>query len=403
MNSKKPVFVAVIGFIMMLFIGVFYAWSLFRIQLVEIFTDWTSAQCSLNFTIFVMCFCCAGFLGGKLSGKIGRRYTLGIGALLVLAGGFLFTTIGNLPSQRAILVVYVAYGLLCGVGSGIAYNVIISGVGLLFSKNAGMISGILLTGFGFGSLLLGIVVEKLIASFPFFTVFRVMTIVIVAIMALGAFSFPRRPVVSSAVGSSLHNDRSLTPAQVLRSPAFWLYMFWVIFMNSAGLLVINSAAVIAASFGAMASLGLIVSLFNGFARIGIGVFFDRFGSRTSILANTGFALAASCLLFVSAVTRAIPLMFLGLILAGISYGSTMALNASVMKAQFGPAHYAVNFSLITLSGIPSSFLGPYVSGVLQDAANGSYNTTFLAMIGFSACAMVFYIFLRRKLVSNHSG
>lgn len=184
---------------------------------------------------------------------------------------------------------------------------------------------------------------------------------------------------------------------MLKTPAFWLYMIWVIFMNSTGLLVINSAASIAAYFGAIASLGMIVSMFNGFARIGIGVFFDHFGSKLSVAANTCCSLLAGLLLLTAALTGFIPCMFIGLIIAGISYGSTMALNASVIKDLFGAKHFGVNFSVITLSGIPSSILGPYVSGLLQDQAGGSYTTTFIAMCIFSVIAFVLFFLMRHFL------
>lgn len=395
MNSSSRMITAVIGFFMMLFIGVFYAWSLFRLQLVELFPDWTSADCSLTFTIFIMCFCTAGFLGGKLTGWLGRRYALWIGAALILIGGMLFTCIGSMPSRSALLIVYLSYGLICGVGAGIGYNVIISGVGGLFPKSAGTASGIMLTGFGFGSLFLGVIMEKAAAHFGLFPVFRVTVILIVLILALGALRFPAGAAVPKAAGAACSDG--VAPLQMLKTPVFWLFLFWAVFMSSAGLLVINSAAVIAASFGAMASLGMIVSLFNGFARIGIGVFFDRFGSRASVLTNTVCALAAGILLFTAAVTRAQAFMFIGLILAGISYGSTMALNASVVKGLFGPAHYSINFALVTLSGIPASFLGPYISGLLQDLSGGAYHTTFLAMTAFALLSMVLFLFLRRRI------
>ncbi|MGN0968948.1 MAG: MFS transporter [Oscillospiraceae bacterium] len=401
MKSPNRILTAVVGFVMMLFIGVFYAWSLFRLQLVETFPDWTSADCSLTFTLFIMFFCTAGFLGGKLSGWLGQRYALWIGAALILTGGMLFSSVGSMSSRGALLVVYLSYGLICGIGAGIGYNVIISGVGALFPKNSGAVSGVLLTGFGFGSLFLGIMIEKATARFGLFPVFRVTTLLIALIVFLGAFRFPvkLRPALP---GTSTPSAAGSTPLQMLRTSAFWLYLFWAIFMSSSGLLVINSAAVIAAYFGAMASLGMIVSLFNGFARIGIGVFFDRFGSRASILVNTCCALAAGLLLTAAAATGIVAFMFIGLILAGISYGSTMALNASVIRERFGPAHYSINFSLITLSGIPASFLGPYISGVLQDRAHGTYGTTFLAMIVFALCALVLYLFLHRKISRPHS-
>ena len=45
-------------------------------------------------------------------------------------------------------------------------------------------------------------------------------------------------------------------------------------------------------------------------------------------------------------------------------------------------------AVITLAGIPSSFMGPYISGRLQDASGGDYLTTFYAMLVFAALALI---------------
>ena len=391
---------AIAGFFMMLFVGIFYAWSLFRLRLIVVFPTWTAADCSLTFTIFIMCFCAAGILGGKFSALWGRRKTLYISAALILAGGLLFTSIQTMNASSALLVTYLSYGVLCGVGAGIAYNVIISGVSLLFPKRAGLASGILLTGFGFGSLFLGIVMEEISDAIGFFPTFRWSAILIAALLFGGSFTF-RAKEAPLAQQSSLEED-GLPPSQVLKTPKFWLYLFWVIFMSSAGLTVINSASAIAAYFGAFAALGMIVSLFNGFSRIAIGSFCDHFGSKKSIFVNNCCAIIAGVFLLLSALMRSTPLMFLGLIIAGVSYGSTMALNASVTKELFGRKYYSMNFSLITLSGIPASFMGPYVSGVLQDRSQGAYTTTFLAMIVFALISLILYLFFCRSLSTKET-
>ena len=225
MKLPNRMITAVIGFVMMLFLGVFYAWSLFRLQLVILFPDWTSANCSLTFTLFIMFFCTAGFLGGKLSGWLGKRYALWIGASCILAGGMLFSCVGSMPSYSALLVVYISYGLICGIGAGIGYNVIISGVGVLFPKNGGAVSGVLLTGFGFGSLFLGVIIEKTSALFGLFPVFRVTIILITLILFLGALCFPEK-LPPSLSGAEDLAARGSSPLQMLKTSAFWLYLFW---------------------------------------------------------------------------------------------------------------------------------------------------------------------------------
>ena len=68
MNNQKRHLTAAAGFVMMFFAGVFYAWSLFRIALSEFFPAWTASDYSLNFTIFIICFCSAGSETGRPCG-----------------------------------------------------------------------------------------------------------------------------------------------------------------------------------------------------------------------------------------------------------------------------------------------------------------------------------------------
>ena len=161
-------FTAGISFIVMFSVGVFYAWSLFRLELLTFFPTWSASETAMNFTIYITFFCSGGLLGGKLATYWGRRMTLRISALLILLGGVLFSSIQSFQASAALLMVYLSYGIIFGVGSGIAYNVIISGVGELFPQNSGLVSGILLTGFGFGSLFLGSLIDKAATHWNFF-------------------------------------------------------------------------------------------------------------------------------------------------------------------------------------------------------------------------------------------
>lgn len=397
MTLDNRFFKVIIGFVMMLFTGIFYAWSLFRLELAPYFQSWSAANVSLNFTVFITCFCSGGIIGGKLISLLGKRKTMYISTSLILIGALLFSFIKPMAPFTALLTVYLSYGGLCGVGAGIAYNIIISSFSTLFPEKSGLVSGILLTGFGFGSLFLGIIIQALSAKLGFFLTFRIFAFLIAAVLLFGTtFLSEDNPAASNSSAESTSKD-DYSRAEMLRTPVFWFYMFWVIFMSSGGLLVINNAANIANYFGAFAAFGMIVSLVNGFARIGIGFFFDRYGSNKSILLNTTCALIAGILLLLADISSLTYLMFLGLIFSGISYGSTMTLNASVIKELFGTKYFGLNFSMVTLSGLPASVIGPYISGVLQDYSGGSYRTTFAAMCILAIISIIIFIFFIKSL------
>lgn len=391
-NTKYAV--AVVGTLLMLLVGLFYAWSLFRVSLSGFFSTWSSADFSLNFTLFIMFFCCGGLVGGKMAARFGRQKVMFASAALILAGMLAFSSIGSMSPSTALIITYLSYGVVCGLGVGMSYNVIISGVTAWFPRIAGLMSGILLTGFGFGSLVIGTAMTELAKLIGFFRTFALTGAVLAAALAAGSFLLRREP--QAAPEAKTADLQGLRTGEMAKTPEFWLYFFWCIFISCSGLLVINSAANIAVYFGIAAALGLIVSLFNGFARIGAGAFFDRFGGKRSMILINATAFFAAIALLLAAYTGSAVLMFLGVIAAGATYGGVMSLNASIIKSFFGPKHYGTNFSLVTLSGIPASFVGPYVSGLLLDASGGDYTSTFYAMFGFSIIGLAFFLMLRRR-------
>ena len=399
MNDRKKIASFILGFCIMLFAGVFYAWSLFRVELQARFPDWSASAASLNLSFFIITFCLGGLLGGRLTAKLGQPKVARIGSLLILAGGLLFLSLGKLGSGAALVALYLSYGGLCGLGVGMVYNADISAVGSLFPKAGGLVSGALLTGFGLGSLIMGAVVMKLAEAIGFFPAFLCGVILVAATAFFGAplLTPAARTAADGAPAPDAPNDH--TTARMLRTPVFWLFFLWVVFMTSGGLMVINSAASIALLFGAAAIVGMIVSVFNGVSRTFIGAFCDKFGSSASMLLSNGAAILSGLFLLVATFTGSTVLMVLGLISTGVTYGCAMSMNAVVVREQFGSKNYPSNFSVATLSGIPSSIIGPYVSGVLQDASNGGYTTTFIAMIVFSLIAagcLTGILILRKK-------
>lgn len=385
-----------LGFVIMLFSGVFYAWSLFRVELQAQFPEWSASAASLNLSVFIILFCLGGLLGGRLTARLGQPRVARIGAVVVLLGGLLFLTLGKLGANAALWMMYLSYGGLCGLGVGMIYNANISAVGSLFPKTGGLVSGALLTGFGLGSLIMGAAVMKLAAVTGFYPAFFC-GVVLVSVTAF--FGAPLlTPAEKTESAASAASARELSTAQMLKTPVFWLFFLWVVFMTSGGLMVINSAASIALLFGAAAIVGMIVSVFNGLSRTFIGAFCDRFGSSASLIVSNGVSLLAGLSLLIASVTGSTALMVIGLITAGITYGCAMSLNAVVIREEFGNRHYPSNFSVATLSGIPASIIGPLVSGMLQDASGG-YHTTFIAMIVIAVLAAVMLggiLLIRRK-------
>ena len=408
MSNKRWIYLGM-GTLTLLFLGLIYAWSIFRTPIGELFPDWSSSQLSLTFTISMIFFCLGGFAGGVLSKRMSIKARMLISAVMLLIGFFTVSTIKTDSPGASLTMLYIFYGVFGGGGVGVAYNGVIGTLNKWFPDKVGLASGIMLMGFGLGGLVLGSVVNSMIGSMGILPVFRILGIVICIICVLAAFiikapgaedSDALAALAASASGGKAKADagsevRNYTAGEMLKTPQFWFFTIWAILLNSAGLLVINSAANISVAFGGAAILGMIVSLFNGAGRIVAGNNFDRFGRFTSTLVNNAFMLAAGILLTLGGMTGAYIFILCGLVFVGLAYGGCPTITSAYINKAFGPANFPTNFSIANFSLIPAATIGPMISSALLESAGGSYNTNFYAIIGFSAAAAVFWMLLNR--------
>ena len=140
---------AIVGVIVLLFAGLVYAWSVLSTPIAAEFTGWTKAQLSLTFTLVMILFCIGSLLCGLLAGKLSAKNAVRLGAVLFLAGFYIASRC------QTPLTLYLGFGVLCGLGSGLSYNAVMSTMVKWFPDKPGLISGVLLMGFGGGSFLIG--------------------------------------------------------------------------------------------------------------------------------------------------------------------------------------------------------------------------------------------------------
>lgn len=394
-NGKRWVYLGIAS-VLLLFLGLIYAWSIFRAPIAELYPDWSIAQLSLTFTISMIFFCLGGFAGGLMSKRLSIRIRLIISAVMLFAGFFTVSMMNTSNASSSLIMLYVFYGVLGGGGVGVAYNTVISGINRWFPDKVGLASGVMLMGFGLGGLALGSVVNSLIGRMGVLAVFRLLAFVIAAVCVLAAFII-KLPldgeVTADAKSQKDEAAENYSSAEMLRTSKFWIFTLWVILLNSAGLLVINSAADISVAFGGTAVLGMIVSLFNGAGRIIAGNNFDRLGRKPTMLINNMFMLLAGVMLTLGALSGKYVFVLCGLVLVGLAYGGCPTITSAYINRAFGPENFSTNFSIANFSLIPAATIGPMISSALLTYSGGSYDTNFYAVIAFALASFIFNILL----------
>lgn len=385
---------AFVGVLLMLVLSAMYAWSYFRVALGAAYPSWSQTQITLNFTILMSCFC----LGGLAAGRVLKGWSKSI--QLVCSGvliGIGFFGVSLLPNQSgtALVQLYLCYGVLTGLGTGIAYNAVLSGIQPWFPDQPGLISGVLLMGMGFGTLLLGNAAAVLIPAVGLSNTFRIFAVAALAILCLCApvIRLPEiLPHTDQPVEESDATD--FTTGQMLRRPSFWLYFLWNILLSAAGMLVINSASAIALFYGLAAVIGLLVSVCNGLGRLLIGSCMDHLGWKGTMFLNNGILLISGILLCFGDQAGGAIVVLIGMLFMGICYGGGITISAALIRQLYGSKHYASNFSVCNLCLIPASIIGPMISASLQDGS-GTYWSTFVMVVILGVVTAILNFGIRR--------
>ena len=385
----------VAGVVVMLLAGLIYSWSVFSLAIAREFPQWGKGSLSLVFTAIMSSFCLGGLLGGFLMLRLKARYLLWISALLLFSGFFLSSIASSL------LGLMLSYGLLCGLGSGIAYNCIISTVSQWFPDKQGLCSGLILMGFGFSSF----IINKVFQRFTPVTIgawrdtFRVFGIIILLVF-LASGLIIAKPESSRFSKSQGSDEVSYTTKQMLRQKSFWYFVIWSTLLGGTGLILISHSAGIALEAvpgmppATMTTVVGLISIFNGLGRVLFGGLFDRLGrAKTMAVINTLFFIAI-CITLTGLQTNRFPILAAGFILSGVANGGITPSNSTFIATFFGRKHFAMNFPVLNLNGMIASVFGS-VAGTLYDSSH-TYKTSFFLMIFLILVGTTASLFIRKS-------
>ena len=390
-----------IGVIAMLFAGVLYAWSILKSPLSGEF-GWSASGLALNFTIAMSFFCIGGLLGAQLSKRIGHKITL-IAAGIVAALGFVLTAS---LSSSSIWVLYLTYGVLAGLGIGIAYNVVIATVSAWFPDKKGLCSGCLMMGFGASALILGNAANSLFNSpLGWRTTYMLLGATICVVLVLAAFLLRKpgqgvtlpQPKAAKATGTEIFDRQDYTSGQMLCRPSFWMAFVCISFLAAVGSSVISFAKDLALSVHAPEVLAVslvgVLSVCNGLGRILTGAIFDIIGRRKTMVWANILTICAAAVTLLAVSIGSLPLCIAGLCLTGMSYGACPTITAAFTSSFYGMKYFSSNMAFMTFTSMGGSLIATVSNKVLE--ATGGYSTTFLMLLALTGMALILNLFIRK--------
>ena len=389
-----------VGVIAMLFAGIIYAWSILKAPLAAEF-GWSASNLALNFTLTMSFFCLGGFIGGLLAKKLGAKIVVPLGG--VLAGlGFILT---SRLSGASVTTLYLTYGLMAGLGIGMAYVVTVSTVGAWFPDKKGFCSGCLMMGFGASTLILGNLSNALIASMGWRKSFLLLGIALGVVLIVagliirlpGADVVLPQPKAVKAAGKESFEVKDYTTGEMLRRFSFWRAFVCIVFLAAVGNSVISFAKDLTMSVGASAALATtlvgVLSVCNGLGRILTGAVFDAVGRRTTMLAANIVTIAAAGITLAATLMGSLPLCIVGLCLTGLSYGSCPTFTSAFTSAFYGTKYFSTNFSVMNFNLMGASFIATASSALLT--SYNSYVAPFVMLLALSVAGLLLNLSIKR--------
>ena len=405
-NTKQNISVRwaylVIGVIAMLFAGILYAWSILKSPFSSVF-GWGASNLALNFTLAMCFFCIGGLLGAQLAKRVGHKVAIIVAGVLA-ALGFILTS--SLPGTSVVML-YITYGVLAGLGIGIAYNVVIATVSAWFPDKKGLCSGCLMMGFGASALVLGNVADSLMKNelIGWRTTYVILGIAIGVVLVVAALLLKKpgadvvlpQPKAAKAAGSEAFERRDYTPGQMLCRASFWMAFICLVFLSAVGSSVISFAKDLALSVEAPESLAVtlvgVLSVCNGLGRIITGAVFDLIGRRKTMLCANVLTICAAAVTLLAVSIGSLPLCIVGLCLTGMSYGSCPTTTAAFTSAFYGMKNYSTNMAFMTFNIMGGSLIATLSSKVLE--ISGGYVAPFIMLLALTVVALILNIFIRK--------
>jgi MFS transporter, OFA family, oxalate/formate antiporter len=379
-----------------------YGWTLF-VNPIDQKYHWGRAAIQVAFTIFVLTETWLVPIEGYLIDKFGPRIMIsGSGVLVAIAW-----VINSVADSLFLLYLGAAIG---GIGAGVIYGGSVGNALKWFPDRRGLAAGLTAAGFGAGSALTVIPIANMIQSSGYETAFLWFGLgqgIVVVLVALLLRAPEAGEVVAPAAPAVQQTRRDYGPAEVLKTPVFWVMYAMFVMVGAGGLMAIAQLAPIANDYkiaGVPVSiLGLtlpaltfaltIDRVLNGICRPFFGWVSDHIGrENTMFIAFFLEGIGIYALLYFANN----PVLFV--ILSGVvffAWGEIYSLFPATCTDIYGRKFATTNYGMLYTAKGTASLLVP-LANVLT-SATGSWHAVFYVAAILNIIAAVMALLVLRPM------
>jgi len=391
--ESKRWWIAVAAVIIQLCLGTVYAWSVFKNPLIAKH-GWGETATQTTFMICIFVIGLAAAFGGTLVDKKGPRFVATIGGILFGIG----TMLAGLADQNgSLLLLYLSFGLIAGLGNGFGYITPIATLIRWFPDKRGLVTGLAVMGFGAGAFFMGKMAPGMIISMGVAKTFYIWGFIFLIAVTGAAQFFKNPPQGWLPAGFTPKGATTATAAQsfnlseAIKTPQ-WFMLWAMLFLNvSAGLGLISQLspmcqdiirkvtpeATPAACAIAGGSVLAIASIFNGLGRLFWAWLSDAIGRRNVFI--TMFITQAVLYIFLPRVESLVLFTIIACYLLAC-YGGGFATMPAFAADSFGPGYIGKVYGYMLTAWGCAGVIGPLVFAQIKGIA--LYVAAGLLIVGF---------------------
>ncbi|HOV81124.1 MAG TPA: OFA family MFS transporter [Methanothrix sp.] len=399
-ESGRWLFV-IAGMIMNFCLGAIYAYSVIRVPLEAYYKSLNVVVTATNmlypYIVFLLVFAITMPVAGQYIVKMGPKKVAMIGGVLTGLGWFLASTVSS-PTMLS-----VTYGIVGGLGVGIAYNVPIQVSTRWFPDRRGLAVGLTVLGFGFSAALIAPIADFLVTNYGgILNTFRIFGVAFLIILVLLSMLMVFPPAGWAPKGWKPPEPKAgAVPAadfmrnEMVKTRAFMGLWICYTIGTLAGLMAIGVAKPVGLEIATNAGMdkvaagalmtGLVIpfAACNGFGRPIFGWLTDRLTPRNAAILTYVLIILASLGVYTS--TSSVTVYTIGFALLWGCLGGWLAIAPTATASYFGIKDNARNYGLVFTAYGAGAVIGNLLAGQVKDIF-GAYTNVFpivavLALVG----------------------
>ncbi len=382
-------------------IGSVYAYSVMTNPVKDIF-DVDGSVIKWAFKIAILLLGLSAAFLGKWVEKVGPKIS-GTTAGIFYGIGILGS--GLAVQLESLLLFYLCYGVIGGIGLGLGYITPVSTLVKWFPDRRGLATGMAIMGFGFAALIFGPVMQSLFDAVGVANAFYVLGIVYMILILSSARYIERPPEgylpkgFKPGEGGNIKADIANIDADASLKTSRFYYIWIMMFINIAcGIAIISAASPMMQEklnytpMEAAAIVGLI-GVFNGLGRIIWSGLSDYLGRANTYIIFFAFQILA----FFFLPKIATELVFLVVLFTVITmYGGGFATLPAFLGDLFGTKQLGAIHGMVLAAWGLAGVVGPTVYDVVKNAT-GSLNATLEVFAGLFVVALVISFLMKMEV------